>query len=452
MSFKKSLFAFLFLIPLVVYGNPKVSYIDSKGKERETDWQVYQTYVWKNVGKFKVLNNQTWIALPPLLELADVTTDSTIVENSKDNQSPFWENRNIKKVLVFEHSNATQIAPLVKTATASGSEKVGVKVQDLNYKTHTAITKECRQMGLALDAMDSKPYILSMDCIKNKDKVEILIGFSGKLKGFEALGGEILTSHAERNHVILTYKKDRSLAVRKDKARFVASLSVEAEDGKSMEKFSVVYKKPKLRRGKVIAVATESQDPSIDQNEKKGDYIESSNIMVGLLSSKLGVESMFNGQLHLGKSQFLNIQFSTPYSYFVKRYADRSYLDASITYNWRLSFLTVGSGLRFVSLRDDERRPFDYGVISGLNLRVSADSLFKIFKDIRYGTSLSYMPFAFDQILTAQRLRWEVAHISFFKNEKGRFSGLLYYDILQIKKSQFEFNDYKFVGGVTYQW
>ncbi len=445
------LIVLLFTWSHVALGKPHLYYFDSAGLERKTEWKTYQTYIWKQYGSFKSLKKQTWIALPPLLELTDSGQNISIVENNKSNNSPFVTNKNIKKVLVVEHQKPIEIIPLKKTIATKDNASVGLRIEDREFKSHLAVTQRCQSLGLNLDLLNSNPYLLSMDCRKEEDKVKVLIGFSGTLESIEALGGEILSSQPGANHVFLDYKED----TRKSKPkRLVANLSVKGQGEKKNEIFSLVFQSPSEGGSPIIQVTAEEEPETLFPQSDADSQLVSSDphLRAGLMGSKIGLEAFLSSEIFTGSRQSIAGQLSFPFSYLGIRSNDRSYLDGTINYLWHWDILALGTGVRVIDPHHAPGLPFDNGPILGWNLRLASKPWLKWGDALSVRSALSYTPLAFDQVLRVQRARVEIMDVSVYDLKQGRFAGLLYYDLLEIDKGPFKFYDYKFVGGVTYQW
>lgn len=424
----------------------QVQYFDESGNSIDTDWDARYFPIITNVAERSQLSVQIWLALPPLMDLVLTDGSGVILENTKENKSPFYKKDNIKRVLRLETKKRTNVVSF-------NNNKVRIKLNIPEHVSYERTTKECHHNGFQLNQQwdDHRPFLLLLDC-KNLDQWSLHISSSPDVQ----LSKAKQTAKPEQNGTLDT-EITQSVSLPKD------------YDEKPIEIFSFFVAKSDQKKGRSISYKSKNKVKKFKYKTKNSSESKHEQVNVevtpdtseplflyrlGALVSKLGLEANFDfyvkpvttpGYFRLSgllPAQQLNI----------KRKSD-VYFTSQLQFLYPMGILHLGGGLSSVHLRQPIAKGagFDYfgpnliailpdAINLNRNHPVSFEALFS-----------SIFPIGSDKDSTGHRLFLE-ARSTLLESQYGVWEVSLAFSSLDINNRLLRYSDNKFLGGILYKW
>ena len=419
--------------------------IHNHSKEKELDWKIKTFVIEKKIKGYQHKFYQTWIALPPLLEVLPDKPNYDILENLKAFKSPLFNDEEVGKVLIFEHLSSLPVLELKKSNKKSSNNLI-LKV-DASKKKLSHVTKNCMQLGLIVDGAADSRLPFSIDCKKmNKDIYFSIVGsqVAGKNIHFEK---EIKIILREKNHVKGFFNLKPTVVIG----------SFFDERLKETKKIEIKFKKIETNKSKFYTQFKNNQPkaPPRGSNdswaEKKTNFL----FNLGLFGSKQGAEvdvlALYGLNQPLGHISF---HMAFPVRFVGSGNEESVFFETGVSYNKTINFfgdyvVTFGGGGKQIILGTG-------GIYNdsalGLELRVSFSKRSFVYESYQYSSSLTVVPLYFDYNTSGARFLWEFANFVFHNLDTNTLSISFRYSHILYNTDNLRFSDSKILSGVILTW
>ncbi len=445
-----SLNLFIFCFHAEAQPTANITYFDSSGAEKKATWKTRTFIIEKSHEGFVYKKAQTWVALPPLLELKSNNSKFKTLPNSDKEGSPFSADTNIKTVLRFEHFDSNIVFPMRKK-TINGESTVRIKIDGLLETPIVSISEACKKQGLQLNSSNKAKSFISVDCKIVDSGLQVGLWSSENLASLPPSHPDIQVEVARPRFVILSIGHQDLTS-----SEPLEVFQIKSDNNPSLH--SVIYNKPnptyvsaptnhkKKRLAGVLQTA-----PSLETDV---DHPSVTLANAAIYGSKLGAEALLSVDYKPHHtSGFLTFYALAPFRYFQESIPD-TFFELAASFNHRLGLsthlpLTLGLGFKGIKLNDLNTK---HVTLTGPELILRLIDLDLFPGDIHYSMSARYTPTFLRPDYKGQRLLWEFASFRLYQSPEFDISLSSQYSFLQIKTENFRYTDSKFMGGASLQW
>lgn len=471
MKFLLVLFVFIFFsfsskAELELMESPIVTYFDENNNQKVTDWLVQFFPVWKTEDGEKQLFVQTWLVLPPMLDLQVTDGHGVILDNTKENKSPFFNNKDIKKVLKFETEDSLHVVSLKKINSLDPDHSKTVKIK-VSFPTTTSFVRRsiaCRESGHNIETknLKVKPFIMFLDCSTTKNgHLKVKVSPESEVSNKQLLiNGK--TKNRTPQQLDYDFQKMKKNA---DSPIAISELIINRTDLNQKSVAKITYQNGQTMKMTTpedeaddvdtatpapindSALSIENQNQVMEKRDPR--YIAK---MAGLVS-RTGAEFYFSMD-YIPKTipGIYKLTLISPFQYFSNNRKEKIYFDGQLTYINTYHFFSYGAGIEFIHLLSPSLIDNRTAAVAGPNIRLQLDNFSN--EQDRWRANVSYAHLAKvrgNHSWNGYRLASEIG-FAFYITENSVWEFLLMHSSLDLKHSLEVYKDHKFLGGVLYQW